>query len=325
LESNWVSAEDTRQSFMEGSQFRKTRDERHRERGMERQAASIEQMKQAKGRVEEHRQSNLDQGKDVREDVASWKVAMYEQQEAWVEHGKQLKEKITTMERQRAERDALAAHKKKFSADVRKEVQQLSSDADAQKEKVLASNRAQADKVKKETADEVTDAAKKIFFEQRRAAALATTSLLKGLEIERKDIRNKFREDSYRNREKSRKIVAAAKGSRTALQQQRIVEAQEVRAKKEEVKESYRKMQESHAALVKQVVNQTAVEKYATPINSRRMLQHPHYQEVTAVITDVTSQISKEIASSPRRRPAYGGKPGTPALRGSSPTRGKAS
>lgn len=209
LESNWGMAEDTRQSNMEGSQFRKARDERHRERGMERQAASIEQMKQAKGRVEEHRQSNLEQGKDVREDVASWKVAMYEQQEAWVDHGKQLKEKITTQERQRAERDALTAYKKKFSADVRKEVQQLSSEADAQKEKVLASNRAQADKIKKETGDEVTDAAKKMFFEQRRAAALATTSLLKGLETERKDIRNKFREDSHRNREKVR-IAAPA-------------------------------------------------------------------------------------------------------------------
>lgn len=123
----------------------------------------------------------------------------------------------------------------------------------------------------------------------------------------------------------SRKIDAAAKGSRTALQQQRIIEAQEVRAKKEEVKESYRKAQETHAALVKQVVNQTATEKFATALNSRRMLQHPHYQEVTAVITDVTSSISKEIASSPRRRPAYGDKPGTPALRGGSPARSKAS
>lgn len=63
LEQNWESAEDTRQNYMEGSQLRKTRDERHRERGMERQAASIEQMKQAKTKVEEHREQNLEQGK----------------------------------------------------------------------------------------------------------------------------------------------------------------------------------------------------------------------------------------------------------------------
>ena len=62
-EENWQSAEETRESYMEGSQFRKTRDEKHRERGMERQAASIEQMKLAKGKVEEHRQQNLEQGK----------------------------------------------------------------------------------------------------------------------------------------------------------------------------------------------------------------------------------------------------------------------
>jgi hypothetical protein len=63
LEQNWESAEDTRQNYMEGSQLRKTRDERHRERGMERQAASIEQMKQAKTKVEEHREQNLESGK----------------------------------------------------------------------------------------------------------------------------------------------------------------------------------------------------------------------------------------------------------------------
>ena len=63
LEENWESAEDTRQNYMEGSQFRKNRDERHRERGMERQAKSIEQMKFAKGKVEGHRELNLEQGK----------------------------------------------------------------------------------------------------------------------------------------------------------------------------------------------------------------------------------------------------------------------
>ena len=63
LEGNWESAEATRQRFMEGSQLRKSRDERHRERGLGRQAKSIEQMKQAKGKVEEHREHNLEQGK----------------------------------------------------------------------------------------------------------------------------------------------------------------------------------------------------------------------------------------------------------------------
>lgn len=65
-EENWNLAEDTRAAYMEGSQIRKQRDELHRERGMERQAASIEQMKLAKGKVEEHREQNLEQGKVMR-------------------------------------------------------------------------------------------------------------------------------------------------------------------------------------------------------------------------------------------------------------------
>lgn len=62
-EENWQSAEEARTQYMEGEQFRKLREERHRERGTERQANSIEQMKTVKAKVEEHRQANLEQGK----------------------------------------------------------------------------------------------------------------------------------------------------------------------------------------------------------------------------------------------------------------------
>merc|ERR1740138_1119967 len=86
------------------------------------------------------------------------------------------------------------------------------------------------------------------------------------------------------------------------------MEAEEIREHKKQVQAARRAQEEEHAALVKQVVNATAAEKFATPLNSKRMLQHPHYQEVTAVVTDVTSQISKEIAASPRRRPPSAGK-----------------
>ena len=80
---------------------------------------------------------------------------MYTKQHEWVEHGKRLKDKITTMERQRAEQDALLALKKKLSLQVRKQVEQLAKVGQAQKEQVLDSNRSSASKVRAETADEV--------------------------------------------------------------------------------------------------------------------------------------------------------------------------
>ena len=59
--------------------------------------------------------------------------------------------------------------------------------------------------------------------------------------------------------------------------------------------------------MVKSVVNSTVSQKFAAPAATRRMLQHPHYQEVSSVLVDPTSAISKEIASSPRRRALGGG------------------
>ena len=91
----------------------------------------------------------------VRDDVHTWKDAMYTQQHEWVEHGKRLKEKVTTMERQRAERDALMTLKKKLSLQVKKQVEQLAKEGKAQKELLLDSNRSQASRIRSETADEV--------------------------------------------------------------------------------------------------------------------------------------------------------------------------
>ena len=91
----------------------------------------------------------------MREQVHTWKDAMYTKQHEWVEHGKRLKDKITTIERQRAEQDALLALKKKLSLQVRKQVEHLAKVGQTQKEQVLDSNRSSASKVRAETADEV--------------------------------------------------------------------------------------------------------------------------------------------------------------------------
>ena len=77
LEQNWESAEDTRHNQMEGSQFRKKRDEKHRERGQLRQSASIEQMKKAKECVDEVHKANLSQGKQIRESIKKWRTSFY--------------------------------------------------------------------------------------------------------------------------------------------------------------------------------------------------------------------------------------------------------
>jgi len=246
----------------------------------------------------------------------AWKETVSNQQQRWLEQSRGVKEQIMTMERQRAERDALLSMKKAISTQVKMEVLQLAKDGKSQKEEALISNRSQAGRIRTETATEVTDSAKKFMFDQRRQAALETQREVKEWDAERRANKLKFREDAARNKDKSRKSESSARLSRKQLQEQRLAQAEMLREHKKRVQASMRSQQEERAALVKQVVNASMSDKFAAAPESRRMLQHPHYQEMTAVLTDVTSQISKEIASSPRRRPPSASKAATPALRG---------
>ena len=309
LEQNWEAAEQIRNQYMENSQLRKSRDERHRERGMERQAASIEQMKHAKAKVEEHRENNLAQGKAVRDSVSSWKEKSFAEKQAWIEHNRSVKDTILSMERDRAEREALLALKKRITAQVKVEVMQLEEDNKLQKEQVLATNRDLHDRVRSETSSDATDEAKRFMYDQRRQRASEIQTTVKQWEAQRNANKLKFREDAANRRDKSRKIEASARLSRKQLAEKKAAQAEELRQRKKATAKAYRAQLQEHAALVKQVVYSSAEYKFASPAESRRMMQHPHYQEVNAVVTDITSSISKEIASSPHRRPAIACKP----------------
>ena len=319
LEANWEKAEEKRKEYMEGSQAIKSRDDRHRERGMERQTASIEQMKAAKNRVEQKRQENLEKGKSVRNEMHKYKEKMHVQEAGFREHNKMIKEKIKDLERSRPERDALLALKKRIVSQVKVEVLQLAELGEKKKEEVIASNRAQVERIKLETDVSRTDSGKSYMYEQRKKSMLETQKMEQAWAQERKLKKQEFIEAAQKRRAKSQTIEASARLSRKELTEKKVKQAQELRERKAEIANTYRKQLAEHAGLVKAVVNMHVADKFAPQTASRRMLQHPHYQEVTAVLTDVTSHVSKEIAASPRRRlpqPGTGGRASSaPALR----------
>jgi hypothetical protein len=368
-EENWASAEEARESYMEGAQFRKTRDERHRERGMERQAASIEQMKLAKGRVEDHRQENLEQGKvrhswlvlsmvlehvsllpaarvapmmpgsvhtqlddraafvctlqSVRDNVQMWKANMYESQEAWIKQAKQKREQALKSVSAKEERKKLLDFKKIFSKKVKDEVTQFVKAGEELRTQQLQQNKERAAKVKAGTADEVTDEAKKMFFDQRIAAAKAIRVQVEAWERDKVVNQTARTSKQLALREKSKAMEAAARGARKNLAAEKARNAAEIRRQKQEAAQTHRAEHEDRIADTKQLVNSAIGNKFVQSAVARRMLQHPHYAEVSAVVTDVTSQISKEIAASPRRRPpaaiagAIAGKQAAPLRTGS--------
>lgn len=77
--------------------------------------------------------------------------------------------------------------------------------------------------------------------------------------------------------------------------------ASSVREQKASLDAGHRQQQEQQATELKEHVNATISQRFVAADSSRRMLQHPHYSEVSAVVADVTSAISREIASSPAR------------------------
>lgn len=160
-ESNWAMAEECRQAHIEGEQLRKQRDDRHRERGQLRQQDTVEQMKEAKTRVDAHRRTNLEQGSAVKRDVQAWNVAKHEEREAWAKYAKDLKQQqlaaVST-----AVKDELLAKKKAEGEAVKAEVSALALESKKLKEEYLDINKKAADKVRKDTADEVIDNAKKV-------------------------------------------------------------------------------------------------------------------------------------------------------------------
>ena len=302
LEDNWDKAEDIRNQFMAGEQMRKERDEKHRNRGLERQAASIEQMKRAKGEVDQHRERNMTQGKEVREDVANWKEEMYANEEELKQRSRMMKEMVTTADKTQESKEALLQLKKTCSLNVKMEVMQLAKDNAAKKESLLESNRSMAAKIRSETSDHAMDSARHVFYQQRKKTHDETVSMIKDWASSRAEKKEKFKDFAAKRKEEVKTVESIARNSRKTLAEQRKQQAAEFRAHKKRLQAAANEARAKHASMVKQIVMASSYDKFVPPTESRRMLNHSHYAEVMAVVTDITSNISKEIAASPRRR-----------------------
>jgi len=311
-EENWTMAEEIREQHVEGENFRKAREDRHRERGQVRQQDTVEQMKEAKTKVDAHRRFNLEQGSQVKRDVMAWKEAANDEKTEWAKYGAEIKA-TQHASSSREVRDGMVAEKKRVGDVVKQEVAGLTLECEQQRTANLEAKKAFAAKVRAETADAIIDESKKIFFVQRKQLAKTTTDEKAQWETTRKAKRQQFLGKVHTLMATSKGTRVAAKNSKQQLHAQRQQGANEMRAKRAEVAEQKRQQVEAHAKGTIEMVNGKVAERFAPVEVSRRMLQHPHFAEVSAVSADVTSQISREIASSPRRMRRGGGTPGSQA------------
>ena len=238
----------------------------------------------------------------VRDHIAQWNVTAREEKANRRALAQEVKKTLSAA-KIRDEKEALLNAKKKVSDKVKREVAQITETGQLQREEVLKSNRLQAERVKKETADNVVDEARAMFFAQRKQAAEATRNDSANWQEARTKARSEFKDRIASLKAKSKSNDTMARGTRRSLQSQRNEDAAEMRKLKCEHAETYRLRLEEEAALTKRKINAAVKKRFVSPIDSRRMMQHQHYTEMASVSTDRTSTISKEIAQSrPRLR-----------------------
>lgn len=230
------------------------------------------------------------------------------------QRGKEIREKVAADKAKCDEKAIFQAEKKAFGAAVKAEVDVLRKEAQKVREGNIDSNKKLADKVRSETSDVVIDEAKKTFFLQRKQAAKDTSAMVDAWNTDRAKIRQAFMQEQANKANRVKSTKDGARNARAALVAQKQSSAASTREKRDGLKSQREQRAQDHASLLKQAINGALTERFVPADSARRMLQHPHYSEVSAVVADVTSGISREIASSPKRRRPISAGAANPAI-----------
>jgi len=209
---------------------------RHQDYGASLKEAGREQLRRDKEKGEMTREQNLAKGQQVKADVMAQKAQEDKQKQEWIAHGRSLamrdqmqKKKIRDVVGENSKRVAeMTAKAKQEELDYERELAGVRA-------KLLMDNKAEVEKVRAETADEVIDAAKEFAFEQRKSLAFTT----KAAEAAWKDERN-MHTKSHLEKAKANKADAIA--SRQKAKQLR----DEIATTRREVANAARKQQQSN-------------------------------------------------------------------------------
>jgi hypothetical protein len=180
--NRWLVGEQNRASgsivAKEVDNLRKSRLEfqsRHAAYGTSLKEQGREQLRRDKQLKEMTREQNLQKGMLIKAEVTAQKAQEDKQKQEWIAHGRSLamrdqlqKKKIRDVVGENSKRVAeMTAKAKQEELDYERELAGV-------RQKLLQDNKAEVEKVRAETADEVIDAAKEFAFEQRKSLAFST-------------------------------------------------------------------------------------------------------------------------------------------------------
>jgi hypothetical protein len=235
-EQNRNEGATVRQDVNNLRQARREFQNRHREFGQSLKRQGQEQLRRDKQIADIVRQENLEKGMQVKAEVLAQKAQEEKQKAEWIAHGRSLamrdqiqKKKIRDVVGEGSKRVAeMTAKAKQEELDYERELAGV-------RQKLLADNKAEVEKVRAETADEVIDAAKEFAFEQRKSQAFAT----KAAEAAWKDERAAHTKAHLAKAKQNKADAAASRAKSKALRE-------EIANTRREVASAARKQQQSN-------------------------------------------------------------------------------
>lgn len=241
--NRWLVGEQNRAAGQvvakEVDNLRKSRNEfqqRHAQYGSSLKEQGREQLRRDKQLQEMTREENLQKGLLIKAEVAAQKAQEDKQKQEWIAHGRSLamrdqlqKKKIRDVVGENSKRVAeMTAKAKQEELDYERELAGV-------RQKLLQDNKAEVEKVRAETADEVIDAAKEFAFEQRKSLAFST----KAAEAAWKDERNQHTKAHLAKAKANKADAEASRAKAKALRE-------EITTSRQQLAGAARKQQQSN-------------------------------------------------------------------------------
>uniref|UniRef100_A0A7S2H432 Uncharacterized protein n=1 Tax=Haptolina brevifila TaxID=156173 RepID=A0A7S2H432_9EUKA len=260
-QENWQSAEDVRAQRKDAADRLEERERKHKTQGLSRQQAATAQMKKASEAVEEHREENLTLGRQVAEEITIWKKGAEAQQQAYIAYGAGVREAVKAADATAQSMAALSVKKKTQASTTRKEDEETAKAVERLKEEKQRLANEQAARVRSETADQVTDAAKRHFYEQRLKSAKETKVDQERWQKERTEEKLTFDKQQQVRRKKSKAAREQAGKSVSDLlikrqqdgvalrEQRRSLAEEKAKRKKEEEEKKVASVKSVHASI----------------------------------------------------------------------------
>jgi len=226
--------------------------------------------------VEMHKQRNLTQGKALKAELAALKQARAMSKAEWEQRGRLLAKKdMEQRERIKAVRGEGSKALSELTAKVKAEEAALAESILNKRKEILAANRREAAEIKKQTDEHVTEASKKVFFEQRKSLALTTRRASEAWISEKNQKMGDHMAKAKANKEEAAATRARAKAIREEIVHNRHKEAAKMRREQTEIKEIIEKTAAMSANGVKGIHDKLYRGKYVSAEDAARVQQSP--------------------------------------------------